>query len=120
MIRVLVNHSSQAKPVMKSPQRRHIVLQLVGAACAVVSLDALAQTPAKVTESDPTAVALGYKEDTTKVDQAKYPKHTSEQHCGSCMLYQGAAGSTSGPCPLFAGRLVAAPGWCSAWVKKAG
>ncbi|MCB2000043.1 MAG: high-potential iron-sulfur protein, partial [Rhodoferax sp.] len=25
----------------------------------------------------------------------------------------------AGGCPLFAGKQVAGPGWCSAWVKKA-
>ena len=33
-------------------------------------------------------------------------------------LYQGAANSTAGGCPLFPGKQVAAKGWCSAYAKK--
>ena len=29
------------------------------------------------------------------------------------------AADAAGPCPLFAGKLVASAGWCSAWNKKA-
>lgn len=79
----------------------------------------LAADAAKVQESDPQAVALGYRNDTTKVDAAKYPKHTPQQDCGNCQLYQGKPGDAEGPCPLFGGKHVSAKGWCSAWVKKA-
>ena len=68
---------------------------------------------------DPQAVALGYLPDTTKVDKAKYPKHDVSQQCANCQLYQGKASDPTAPCALFAGKSVAAKGWCSAWVKKA-
>jgi hypothetical protein len=68
---------------------------------------------------DPTAVALGYVTDATKVDKAKFPKFAAGQDCATCQLYQGKAGDASGACPLFAGKTVAAKGWCSAFVKKA-
>jgi hypothetical protein len=74
----------------------------------------------KVDEADPQAVALGYKQDSTKVDAKKYPKHDASQTCATCQLFQGKAGDAAGACPLFAGKQVAAAGWCSAWVKKAG
>ena len=72
-----------------------------------------------VAETDPQAQALGYKTDTTKADSKKFPKHTSEQKCSNCALYQGKAGSPAGGCGIFAGKQVAANGWCSAWAKKA-
>jgi len=71
-------------------------------------------------ESSPQAAALGYRHDTSQVDAKKYPSHTASQHCSTCQLYQGAAGSKSGPCPLFAGKSVQSNGWCSSWVKKVG
>ena len=74
--------------------------------------------PVKLTEDDPMAVALGYKEDTTKVDKAKYPQHTNEQKCEGCALYTGKAGEASGPCSAFAGKIVLAGGWCAAFAKK--
>ena len=36
----------------------------------------------------------------------------------SVLVHQGKAGAASGACPLFAGKQVAAAGWCSSWVKK--
>jgi hypothetical protein len=72
-----------------------------------------------VDEKDPAAVGLGYAADTTKVDAKKYPKHTKDQKCSTCALYQGKAADAAGGCPLFAGKQVLAGGWCSAWAKKA-
>jgi len=74
---------------------------------------------AKVSETDPQAQALGYKQDTTKVDKAKYPNHAVTQKCGNCQLFQGKAGDAWGGCPLFPGKQVSSNGWCSSYVKKA-
>jgi hypothetical protein len=74
---------------------------------------------AKVEEQDPQAAALGYKNDTTQVDNKKYPAHDVAQHCGNCQLYQGGT-AASGPCLIFAGKTVEATGWCSAYSKKTG
>jgi hypothetical protein len=71
-----------------------------------------------VDEKDPQAVGLGYVADSAKADSKKYPKHAPTQMCSNCALYQGKAGSASGPCPLFAGKEVASKGWCSAYAKK--
>jgi hypothetical protein len=93
---------------------------VVAAGSALGAMQAHAQAGPKLDESDPQAIALGYKQDTTKVDAKKYPKHEDAQSCASCQLYQGKAADPTGPCSLFAGKQVAARGWCSAWVKKAG
>ena len=101
--------------------RRDFVLHLVAAGATIASLDARAQGAGpKVSESDPQAVALGYKDDTTKVDDKKYPKHTADQKCANCQLYQGKSTDALAPCALFAGKQVAGPGWCSAWNQRAG
>jgi hypothetical protein len=71
-----------------------------------------------LSESDPTAVALGYKANASTVDKAKFAQYASGESCSNCALYQGAAGSASGPCPLFAGKSVSAKGWCSSYAKK--
>ena len=67
---------------------------------------------------DATAKALGYVEDTTTVDAAKYPKHAADQKCANCQFLQAEAGAASGPCALFPGKAVKAEGWCVSWVKK--
>lgn len=69
-------------------------------------------------EADPAAVALGYVADTARADKTKYPNHADSQSCATCGLYQGTAGADAGPCPLFAGKQVAAQGWCASYVKK--
>ncbi len=79
----------------------------------------LVHAQAKVDEKDPQAVALGYVANATKADAKKYPKYAAGQHCGNCALYQGKSGDAHAPCPLFAGKVVASAGWCSAWAKKA-
>lgn len=70
-------------------------------------------------ETDAQAVALGYVLDTKKVDKAKFSKYADGQHCSNCALFQGKPGDAAGPCPLYAGKSVAATAWCSAWNKKA-
>jgi hypothetical protein len=74
--------------------------------------------PAKLEETDPTAVALGYKEDTTKVDATKYAQHKADQVCSGCALYTGKVGDATGPCGAFGGKLVTAAGWCAVYAKK--
>jgi hypothetical protein len=68
--------------------------------------------------SEPAAVALGYVEDSSQANKAKYPNHAGSQACANCALFAGSAGDTAGPCPLFPGRRVNARGWCSGYNKK--
>lgn len=101
--------------------RRVIVLRSLAGAGALlgVSHAALAAV-AKVEESDETAVALGYKHDTAKVDTKRFPKHAAAQRCNNCALYQAAAADAWGGCAMFGRKHVAGAGWCSAWAPKPG
>ncbi len=100
---------------MINSRRKFLLVSAAGA--ATLSLNKFANAQAMVGETEPQAVALHYKADTAKVDQAKYPKHAATQRCDNCALYQ-AKGAAAGGCSLFAGKQVAASGWCSAYVKK--
>lgn len=71
-----------------------------------------------LSESDPSALALGYKANATAVDTTKFPRYATGQSCSNCVLYQGAANAPSGSCPIFAGKAVAAAGWCASYTKK--
>ena len=102
---------------MSQNNRRTFLLQVAAAGTALATTQAHAQV--KLDEKDPQAVALGYVADTKKVDTKKYPKHTNEQKCNNCALYQGKVADAWGGCPLFGAKQVAGPGWCSAWAKKA-
>jgi hypothetical protein len=100
--------------------RRSFLITGAGIASTIgLSRAAFAQAPARLAESDPQAQALGYRDDNTKVDKAKYATYAVGHSCSTCALYQGTAGSAAGPCPIFSGKTVAATGWCSAYSKKA-
>jgi hypothetical protein len=104
---------------MTTTRRQFIcIVPCAGFAAAAATTTVFAQ-PAKLSEKDPTAMALGYVEDAAKTDKAKYPKYAAGQHCANCSLYQGAATAPMAPCAIFGGKQVAGPGWCSAWSKKA-
>jgi hypothetical protein len=87
-------------------------------ATAGVCSVARADSAPMLSESDPTAVALGYKANASAVDATKFPQHAAGQSCSNCTLYQGAAGASSGPCPIFSGKAVLAQGWCASYSKK--
>ncbi|WP_116138253.1 high-potential iron-sulfur protein [Trinickia diaoshuihuensis] len=104
---------------MKSSRRTFLITSLGAvSALALASREALADAP-KVAENDPTAVALGYKLDASKVDKAKYPKYAAGETCSNCQFFQGKPADAFAPCPMFGGKQVAGKGWCSAYSKKA-
>lgn len=67
---------------------------------------------------DPTAQALGFVTDSTKVDAAANSTYKPTQKCGNCAQYQGKAGDASAACNIFAGKSVPAGGWCKVWAAK--
>jgi hypothetical protein len=103
---------------MSLSRRAFIESSVIAIAAVGVTSVALADSAPMLSESDPTAVALGYKANASTVDKAKFPQYAAGQMCSNCALYQGAAGASSGPCPLFAGKSVSAKGWCSSYTKK--
>jgi hypothetical protein len=102
---------------MTQTTRRTFMMQAVATGSLLAGTHAMAQ-PARLDEKDPQAVALGYVHDTTKADTKKFPKHSNDQKCSNCALFQGKAADPWGGCPLFGTKQVAGGGWCSAWAKK--
>ena len=102
---------------MPTTSRRTFMIQAAACGSAFAAGNTLAQ-PVRIDEKDPQAVALAYVHDSAKADTKKYPKHTKDQKCNNCALYQGKATDAWGGCPLFGTKQVAGPGWCSAWAKK--
>ncbi|WP_423185480.1 high-potential iron-sulfur protein [Alishewanella sp. d11] len=79
---------------------------VIGLTAGGVSLRAFAAEQLKL--DDPLAAAMKY-------------THKSEkegQNCANCNLIQGEDGQAWRPCAIFPGKVVAAEGWCAAWVKK--
>lgn len=113
-------------------RRQFIRLVLITTAAAVLPMAQLMRSRAALAaqtelphldESDPAAKNLGYVQDATKTDTAKFPKRAgpdgASQFCKSCQLYSG-SNSGWGPCSIFPGKAVNANGWCNAWIKKGG
>src|SRR2546426_5386997 len=99
-------------------RRRFVKLTVTGLAAtpfASALFSGSAEAVDTVSESDPTATALGYKTDATKASNRK----DTTAVCSNCSLYSGKPGAADGPCSVFGGKLVSAKGWCTAWVKKA-
>jgi High potential iron-sulfur protein len=103
--------------MMNRPLPRRVFLMTLAASGAALAPSAQAQ--AMLDEKDAQAAALGYVADAKRVDVKKFPKFAAGQNCTNCALYQGKATDKAGGCPLFPGKQVAGPGWCSAWAKKA-
>lgn len=85
--------------------------------------EAAAEAPAEVelaplSEDDPSAKSLGYVNDATTVDAAKYPRYEAGQACSNCALYMG-GDAADGACSIFPGKAVKATGWCSVYAPKA-
>jgi High potential iron-sulfur protein len=68
--------------------------------------------------SDPTAKALGFANDASKVDAKAYPTFKAAQKCGTCSQYQGKATDATAACTIFAGKSVPVGGWCQVWAQK--
>ena len=102
-----------------SPARRRLFKRMaLGAAALPVAEGmwraALAQPAAALLSVDaPEAKAVHYVEDAKDAQGA-----TPGSRCGNCGLYQGASGTTQGPCQLFAGKEVKEAGWCSSWAPQ--
>jgi hypothetical protein len=101
---------------MKNISRRSFMILSVGMAPVLWQSRASAEA-AHLAESDPAAVAVGYRENAAKVDRTKYPNYAAEQTCANCSLFQGKSTDAWGGCTLFGDKLVAGRGWCSSWTN---
>ena len=68
--------------------------------------------------NDPTAKALGFVNDATKVDTKTHATFKPDQKCGTCAQFQGKPSDATGGCTIFAGKSVPTGGWCQVWAQK--
>jgi High potential iron-sulfur protein len=85
---------------------------------ALPSLRALAAALPLLDANDPTAKALGFVSDASKVDAGANPTYKPGQKCGTCAQFQGKTGETAAGCNIFAGHSVPQGGWCKVWAQK--
>ena len=106
--------------------RRRFVAATTGGLAVIPALNLLAQeggaTP-RLDETNPTAVAFGYKHEADAVDTTRFPKRATDegktQFCDNCLHYKNAEEVDGwGPCAIFPNTVVAAKGWCNVWVAQ--
>lgn len=102
----------------ENPSRRRFIRKLVlGATAAPLAMARLTTSRAAdlplLSPEDPAAQKVKYIEDAGSNKSA-----AKSNSCATCALYEGAYGSTQGPCQLFPGKHVKAAGWCSSWAPQ--
>jgi hypothetical protein len=112
-------------PMQNKISRRALVKGGLIAGAVIPAMGLMARTASAaglppLDPKDPTAQALGFMLDASKVDAAANPTYKSTQKCGTCAQFQGKAGDASGGCNIFAGKSVPAGGWCKVWAQKPG
>jgi High potential iron-sulfur protein len=105
------------KAAMKHSSSRRQMLRSLAVAAGAFSLvrlgPARAASQPLLAPGSQAAQKVGYVED------AKGAKGASPgSSCANCALYQGASGSSQGPCQLFPNNDVKAGGWCSSWAAQ--
>jgi High potential iron-sulfur protein len=100
-----------------NPSRRSFMIFSIGAGSSLLLSRTAAADDPKLSESDPAAVAVGYKEDAKKIDKTRYSNFAAGQDCSNCSLFQGKSTDAWGGCTLFGNKQVAARGWCSSYTN---
>jgi len=95
-------------------RRNFIFGTVAGAAAISLAGPARAEDLTPLKEDEPQAVEFGYKDDTARVDDKRFPEHKPDQKCAKCQIYADGPNDTGG-CPIFKGKSVRAGGWCSAF-----
>jgi len=66
----------------------------------------------RLSEDNPQAQSLQYKHIASDVDHSRYEEG---QVCSNCQLWQGSDSDEWAGCGIFAGKVVKATGWCTAY-----
>jgi hypothetical protein len=100
-----------------SPSRRQLLKRLAFGAVttplAIGTFKTWASDQALLAPSSQAAQKVHYVEDAKKAKDA-----SAGASCANCALYQGASGSSQGPCQLFPENDVVSTGWCSSWASQ--
>ncbi|TVS19424.1 MAG: High potential iron-sulfur protein [Gammaproteobacteria bacterium] len=109
---------------MERKLSRRSLLRGAATAAALIPVVHLGVRPAladnRVSEDEPMSKALKYVHDIDAHPDIPRPDKAGvageDQYCHNCALYIG--DDDWGPCTIFQNRLVAAEGWCTAWVPR--
>ena len=101
---------------MSVTNRRVFMMKVVAATGATLASGA-SQAKTRIDENAAEAAAVGYRLDVTKVDAKRYPKYKAGEKCANRMAWLNKPTDAWGECSLFDNKFVAAPGWCSSYLK---
>jgi hypothetical protein len=107
--------SSAAKPPSPAPTAAPATAPAPVAAPAPATAASLPM----LDEKAPQAMALGYVADASRADKVKFNNYVVGNQCRNCANFLGTAADSAAGCKIFPGYSVAAPGWCTAWLKQA-
>lgn len=111
--------SKEATPAASAPPAEPAPAPATAAPEAAPAAEPAAAGPLPALDpKDPQAVALGYVTDASTLDPSKNPPFAPGRHCANCVQFKGAATDAQAPCGIFAGKSVAAAGWCKVWAPK--
>jgi High potential iron-sulfur protein len=97
------------------PSRRSFLVFSLGVSSSLALSRLSVADGSMLSETDPAAQSLGYRQDAKTVDKARFANYAAGQECSNCSLYQGKSGEPSGSCVLFGSKQVALHGWCSSY-----
>ena len=94
-----------------APGRRVFFLRILSTSALLAGGTQAARAAEPLNPADSYARSMGFRLNTEEVDQAKYARHTAEQHCQSCQLWNG-GDKDFGNCSFFDGAITPKNGWC--------
>jgi len=95
---------------ISKPRRVFLLHCLAGLAATGAGLDE-AKAAERLDPADPYARTSGFRTNTDEVDESRYPRHTKEQCCKACKLWNG-GDKDLGNCSFFDGAITPKTGWC--------
>jgi hypothetical protein len=101
--------------------RREFLKCALASAAVIPALAATGSSADSLTPldpADPTAQALRFALDASKVAASANPTLKAGQYCGVCAQYQGKPADKSAGCSIYTGHSVPAKGWCRAFVQR--
>src|SRR4029077_1722675 len=99
--------------------RRDFLKRALASAAVIPALGgtgARADSLTPLDPADPTAQALGFVLDASRVDANANPTFKVAQHGGVCAQYQGKPSDASAGCSIYSGHSVPVKGWCRAFL----
>ena len=98
--------------------RNALLASALGPALGLIARQPMAADMTPLDTNDPSAKALGFVADASKVDAAANPTFKPGQRCATCMQYQGKPTDATAGCTIFPKRSVPAEGWCKVWTQR--